>query len=240
MIWSKPRFQHAFELLPRVLKEVAPWLLPISFILWGQEFYVSWLNKARFDDPYSSSMTIIVVAGVTGLIFQSLATVFGLLLVARSTQRQMKNGHGQRPWPFVKKHFHQSLIEYLRSMISIGLYSLLLVIPGVIRWVQLTFVTLVTAFDSKYQNGKVDALKESSRLVGGAWLPLLFLLLTQMALPFLLQEMALGSSQPNQSFLAIGFNALPFYLAAWLLQLYFSIYMSLTFFARHSFKMERA
>ncbi len=245
MIWSRQRFQHSFELFPRVLKEVAPLLLPIALLLWGLEFYVAWLNKARFANPYDSSMMLMVLVGLTGVILQSLASVVGVLYVARSTQRQMKNGHGQHPWAFLKKNFHQTLIEYLRSLISIGIYSLCLIIPGIIRWVQLVFTCLVTAFDPKYQEGQKDALKESARLVRGAWVPLLLLLLLPMVLSFLLQEFAmgnysLGDSRDGSHSISVSPLTLFFYLTAWVVQLYFSIYFALTFFARHSFKLEKA
>ncbi len=131
MIWSKQRFQHSFELLPRVLKEVAPLLLPISILLWSLEFYMAFLNKARFDDPYNSSMTTMVVIGLIGIVLQSFAAVIWVLYVAKSTQRQMKNGHGQHPFLFLKTHFHQSFIEYIRAFISIGIYAVFLIIPGI-------------------------------------------------------------------------------------------------------------
>lgn len=230
MIWSKQRFQHSFELLPRVLKEVAPLLLPISFVIWGLEFYVALLKNARFEDPYNSTMLPMVLAGLGGVILQSLASVAGLLYVARSTQRQMHNGAGDHPMVFLKKHFHQTLIEYLRAFISTGLYSLLLIVPGIVRWVQLVFTGLVAAFDPRYQEGKVDALKESARLVGGfTWFALFFLLIFQMMVPTLFDEMA-----KSQLSWASG----PLLLVAWIINVYFAIYFSLTFFARYSYKLE--
>ena len=233
MIWSKARFQHSFELLPRVLKEVAPALLPISAIIWGLEFYVSYLNKARFDNPYGSSMKLMIFVGIFGVLFQCFASVFASLFVARSTQRQMKNGVGESPWKFVVKHFHQCLIEYVRAFISVGIFSMLLIIPGIIRWVQLFFVTLVSAFDPDYQQGKKDVLQESSRLVRGAWIPLFLLVVFTMIFPLILEEMAKEQGTP----LAL---TVVMYLISWFINLYFSIYFVLTFFARWSFKMEKA
>jgi hypothetical protein len=233
MIWSMPRFQHSFELLPRVLKEVAPLLIPLSAALWGLEFYVAYLHKARFADPYNSSMATIIVVGLLGLVMQCFATVISLLYVARSTQRQMKNGFGEHPMHFLKTHFHQSLIEYLRGFISTALYTLILIIPGIFRWVQLVFVCLISSFDPRYQEGKVDALKESSRLVKGAWVPLFVFLLIQMILPVFFTEGAKGDG-------SFDLMTIPLYGIAWIIQLYLAIYFSLTFFARHSLKMERA
>ena len=243
MIWSKPRFQHSFELLPRVLKEVAPLLFPIALLIWGLEFYVAYLNKARFDDPYNASMMLMIGVGLTGVILQSFASVIGTLYVARSTQRQMKNGAGEHPWKFLTKHFHQTFIEYLRSFISVGLYTLCLILPGIYRSVQLLFTCFVSAFDPDYQQGKVDALEESARLVRGAWIPLAFLILLQLFMPFVFGELAFGNysfgdrTEVNQSLSVL---SLVFFAIGWVVQLYLGIYITLTFFARHSYKMVKA
>ena len=231
MIWSKLRFQHSFELFPRVLKEVAPLLLPISLLLWGIEFYVAYLNKARFEDPYNSSMMVMIVVALTGMALQSLASVIWVLYVARSTQRQMKNGVGEHPFSFLKTHFHQSFIEYIRGFISTGIYAVFLIIPGVVRWAQLIYTVLVSAFDPDYQKGKKDALKESARLVKGTMTALSFLLTLQFTPPLILEELAKSG---NVSPIMIGV----LYLTSWCFTLYFAIYFSLTFFARWSLKSE--
>lgn len=231
MIWSKARFQHSFEILPHVLKEAAPVLLPLSALLWGLEFYVSWLNKARFEDPYGSSMALIVLFGLGGVILQSLIAVVWLLFVAASTDRHRKNGIGPRPLNFVAKHFHQCLIESVRALISTGLYSLFLLLPGLVRWVQLIFTPLIAAFDPSYQLGKKEALKESKRLVGGVFWPLLFFLALQALIPMALEETAKNSTMITR---------LALYGASWVVTLYFTIYITLTFFARWSFKTEEA
>ncbi len=232
MIWSKQRFQHSFELLPRVLKEVAPLLLPISLLVWGLEFYVAHLKNVRFEDPYNSSMLPMVIAGLVGVLLQSLGSVAGLLYVARSTQRQMKNGAGEHPWVFLKKHFQQTLIEYLRAFISTGIYTLVLIVPGLYRWVQLVFTGLVAAFNPRYQEGQVDALKESARLLSGfAWFGMFFLLSFQMLIPLIFEEWAKSN---------LNYSSVILMLIAWVLHLYFAIYFSLTFFARYSLKLEKA
>ena len=230
MIWSKLRFQQSLGLFPRVLKEVTPVLLPLNIFLWILEFYVGVLNQARFEDPYLS-MTPLLVFSLVGILYQGFFAVIWTLYVARSSERQMKNGHGPHPFVFLKTHFHQSLIEYIRAMISIGLYFLLLFVPGIIRWVQLLFVCLVSSFDRDYLAGKRDALKESGRLVRGGFTALFFLALLQNFLPFVIQ---MTSNFSSSNFVL----ATLVHLFAWVLCIYFSIYFSLTFFARTSFKME--
>jgi hypothetical protein len=231
MIWSKARFQHSIELFPRVLKESALILFPLSLILWSLEFYVSWLNKARFADPYGTSMGWIITVGLVGVILQSLVAVFWLLFVAASTRRHSQNGAGDHPLKFVNRHYHQCLIEAVRALISTGIYTLFFIIPGIYRWVQLSFTTLFSAFDDHYKQGNKDALKGSSGLAGGAILPLLFLLGLQALIPMSCEEMAKSGGYGWLGVL-LGYGC------SWLVSLYLTIYFSLTFFARHSFKQE--
>lgn len=230
MIWSDARFQHSKELFPRVFKEVLPLLLPLSAILWGLEFYMSYLNKARFANPYDSSMLLLISAGLGAVILESLISVVWVILVARSTQKQMKNGVGDSSYVFLRKNFHQVLIEYVRAMISVALYALLFLIPGLIRWVHLTFTCYVSSFDPDYKKGKKDALKASRQLVKGNFFSLLFLLGLLILPPFIVEELAKS--------LELGIAmSLVFYMAAWMLSLYFGIYLALTFFAVASYKM---
>ena len=190
-----------------------------------------WENStgARFEDPYLP-MTPILVLTLIGVFYQGLVSVIWTLYVARSSERQMKNGQGPHPLVFLKTHFNQSLIEYIRAMTSIGFYFLLFFIPGLIRWIQLLFVCLVASFDRDYLAGKKEALGESCRLVRGCFTALFFLALLQNLLPFLIQI--------TSDFSSFFFLATLVHLLSWMLYLYFSIYFSLTFFARASFKME--
>ena len=233
MVWSKSRFQHSFEIFPRVLREVFPLLLPLSALLWGLEIFVSQLNKDRFANPYDSSTLLLILAGLGAVVLESLITVVWILYVSRSTQRQMKNGVGEKSLSFLKRNFHQNLIEYVRAMISVGIYTLFLIIPGLIRWVKLTFTCFVAAFDPEYQEGKKDALETSSQIVKGSFLPLLFLLLFQMSFPFILEEIAKS--------LSMGLVAkVLLYGAAWMISLYFAIYLALTYFALASYKLRNS
>lgn len=230
MIWSKQRFQHSFELFPRVLREVIPLLLPLSAILWGLDYFVSVLNKSRFENPYDSSVLLLISAGVGAVILESLITVVWLILVAKSTQKQMKNGVGPSSFKFLTKNFHQVLIEYIRALISTSLYSLFFLIPGVVRWVKLTFTCYISSFDPQYHEGSKDALESSSHLVKGRFIPLLFLLVFQMIFPFMIEEFAKSASLGSGVTYSL-------FIVAWLLNLYFAIYLALTYFAVASYKL---
>ena len=275
MIWSKQRFQHSFELLPRVFKEVAPLLLPISIGCWLFGSYTLGLIQDHLQDPRPESMVSAMLASLFGILFQGLTSIVWILYVARSTQRQAKNAQGSHPIFFLKEHFHQTLIEYIRAITSYSLYLLIpfialavlsfvihliypffpskeqlaisiieknikpqylllgsllvfvLIIPGVVRYVQMIFVCLVASFDQDYLDGKKDALKESCRLVHGKFKALFFLTLLMVLTAFI------GMNLPAKNLFIILFVQ----PALWCFYLYLCIYFSLTFFARASFKM---
>lgn len=81
------------------------------------------------------------------------------------------------PVRYWQKFFPQSLKEVMRAWGQTMLWSFLLIIPGLIKFVRFLFVPLVVCFDSKYQNGEVDALKRSQEISQGRLLSLLLILL---------------------------------------------------------------
>lgn len=74
---------------------------------------------------------------------------------------------------FFKKHFQQNLIEEMRAWGIAMLWSLALVIPGLIRFLRYLFVPFVVTLDPAYERGEKDALKESLKLSRGRLLPLI-------------------------------------------------------------------
>lgn len=68
---------------------------------------------------------------------------------------------------FFRTFFEQGVIEQMRSWGKAMLWSFLFVIPGLIKFVQYLFVPFVVCFDSQYQQGQRDALKQSQALTKG-------------------------------------------------------------------------
>ncbi|MCJ8276293.1 MAG: hypothetical protein MJK18_05590 [Bdellovibrionales bacterium] len=192
---------------------------------------MAYLNDQRFEDPYNSSMLLIIAAGIGGVVLESLISVVWVVLVARSTQKQMKNGVGDSNYAFLRKNFHQVLVEYLRAMISSAIYALFFIIPGIVRWVHLTFTCYISCMDPNYQKGEKDALKSSRELVRGKFFSLFFLLRLLALPPFFVEEI------PKNSGYALT-SSVFFYLGAWMISLFTAIYLALTYFALDSFKKE--
>jgi len=71
----------------------------------------------------------------------------------------------------------QSLIETLRSWGQCLLYSLLLILPGLWKFLEYTFVSWVVCFDPRYEKGEVDALKTSSQFFRQRWFTIVVIML---------------------------------------------------------------
>ncbi len=76
-------------------------------------------------------------------------------------------------WQFLERYFNQSCIEIVRAWGKVLGWSLLLIIPGFLKYLQYLLVPFVVITDPKYQTGERDALKLSSEIFKKYWLSLL-------------------------------------------------------------------
>jgi len=82
-------------------------------------------------------------------------------------------------WPAIIK-------ESMRALGQCMTWGLLLILPGLIRFVQLTLLPFVIVLDPNYSLGQIDALQESTRLVRKRfWSIFLLVILTSIVLPVL-------------------------------------------------------
>ena len=191
------------------------------------------------------------------LFFWFVFYIVRILYIARSTQRQIKNKQGLHPNFFVKERFLKCSIESIKACFSIMLYFLpaiiffwimfvnshvspytilptpvlivflILLIPGIIRAVRLSFVIFTTSFDQDCFRGEKSALKESRRLALGSSMGL-FCLFVLMNFPDGLYKQIgrYSSSFTNEIYLLL----LSLAIVVWIFKVYFEIYFSLTFF----------
>ncbi len=73
--------------------------------------------------------------------------------------------------PFDRPYLSSFFAEYLRALASTLIWALFLLIPGFIRYLQLTFVPFIVFFSADYEKGEVDALKFSTSLFKKCWVP---------------------------------------------------------------------
>lgn len=77
---------------------------------------------------------------------------------------------------FWSKNLNQMYIETLRSWGKTLLWSLLFILPGIWKYIELSLVPFVVTSSKDYDEGKVDALKASARIVRRHWFKVLGLL----------------------------------------------------------------
>lgn len=70
---------------------------------------------------------------------------------------------------FLGQHLSLLIREQLRVLGQIMLWGLLFIIPGVVRFFELSLVPWVVCFDPEYNQGQKDALKESRHIFYRIW-----------------------------------------------------------------------
>ena len=256
MIWSKQRFKYSFQLFPSVLKEAAP-LLILLYVFQSIIITMNWLSDHPPTHEQTEWNLEDLFFFFNLLFFWFVLYVVRLLYIARSTQRQVKNKQGSHPIFFVKERFLKCSIECIKALISVMLYflpalifllimfvgshavpdaplpapvliiSLILIIPGTIRVLRLSFVGFTASFDQDCFRGEKSALKESRRLVLGNSMGL-FCLICLMSFPDNLYKQIgrYSSSLTNEIYLLLLLLA----IVVWIFKIYFDIYFSLNFF----------
>ena len=88
---------------------------------------------------------------------------------------------------FFKKYLNQVFIETLRSWGKVLLWSLLFILPGIWKYIELIFVPFVVTSSQSYDEGRIDALEASSFIFRHHWLKILgILLLFHLFIPLVL------------------------------------------------------
>lgn len=116
----------------------------------------------------------------------------------------------------VRKNLEQLLIENMRAIGQAFTWSLLFILPGIIRFIQLSFVNLIVLLDHKYQAGEIDALKRSVQLVNSRFFRVfgLFLLMAVVVPLFMsaFDEYSVLTQTPVSGFLLVVLEVLLFIL----------------------------
>lgn len=76
---------------------------------------------------------------------------------------------------FAQKFGAQSFIETLRGWGKCIIYSLFLIVPGIWKFLEYSFIPWIVCFDPSYDKGEVDALKKSTQMFRKVWLKMLLL-----------------------------------------------------------------
>jgi hypothetical protein len=91
--------------------------------------------------------------------------LFPCLLILISLFGLQKNSPLRDLFRYLGHYLNSLLIETMRAWGKIMSWSLLLLVPGMVRFVQLTLVPFVVTASEAYDRGEVDALHASTRVV---------------------------------------------------------------------------
>lgn len=127
---------------------------------------------------------------------------------------------------FVRRHLNQLYIENLRAWGSTIRWGILLVVPGLVRMVQLLFVPFVVCLSPEYDEGNIDALEASGRCTRRSWPQVLALVFLFYAfIPFVLSQVfdpfRVYSRTPTTALLCNAVDVLVTVIGTlWLLRIY--------------------
>ena len=127
------------------------------------------------------------------------------------------------------EHGAQVTKEVLRAFGKSISWGLLLIIPGVVRFIQFSFVTFVVLLDPDYELGQRDALKQSTWLVNRSFFQVLgVLILFSIVIPVLLTSFDEYTLFLVHPLAALGFSCLDVIFSTLCLLLLLQVYFSKT------------
>lgn len=177
-VLSFERLKFSLKYFPKILTE----FFAILLVLQGINFFFNqimvYLQEARMSSKEDFFVPMIIVLAFVGFLVQSAVKVVWTLVICRFFIGKDDLSS------YIRNACEQGVIESLRAFLKSVIYGFLLIIPGIVKMIRYQFVVLVVATDKDYQNGNVDALKESERLAKGKTWPLFFLLVLFSILSF--------------------------------------------------------
>lgn len=129
----------------------------------------------------------------------------------------------------VFQDFNAALIEATRSLARVLRWIPVFIVPGLVKFIRLTFVPFIVVDQPAYKRGSIDALNESERLIKTHFWKILFALVLALGLPslpglFLEGENISLASRPS---LSITWSVFEFFTSLLATVFLFSIYRQL-------------
>ena len=173
-------------------KRSSPWILK-NLTLYFACYYIPlaiaflWTAYAFWFPPVPARMFLSLLITMMGMAFAIFITPYYVYRFNENEKETSnKSFHREAPentqesssgsfWDFVKENVTPLVINYIKKSFVILGYFLLLIVPGLVKIVRLTFVTQATFFDPDCQKGKLSALKASHDLTKGFFVSLVVL-----------------------------------------------------------------
>jgi hypothetical protein len=151
-------------------------LLPIQFIYTALDQLTSTrLENALMNKVLFQNFELVFFGSISitlNIFFPLLASLISYYFIGRTA------GSISSPVSiFFKTKLNHYLIENIRAWGKILTYSLFFLLPGLLQWLKLSFVPLISLFSEDYENGKIDALKASRSLTANIRIRIFLLLM---------------------------------------------------------------
>lgn len=163
---------------PRYAQKI---IIPLYVIVVLGGFIEQWIADHIQAQLSSSPGVRLYLFGFLSLIFSLFYPAFLAFLMGKGLMK------GFSVHPTLKSRaveLNQLMIETTRSWGQVLGYFLLLIIPGLIRYLQCIFVPFVVLFSKEYAQGRRDALKRSTEIFHkNLFRTLLILMVFQLVLP---------------------------------------------------------
>lgn len=149
-----------FKDLAHILRRSGPLALVFLVIASVNDQYLNRLLEKSMSSSQGPGFELFGIGSLSllnNLFFPTLATLslfYGMASLKGATE-------GLSMW--FSRVSQQIYIETLRSWGSVMAWSLLLILPGLVRLLQLLFVPYIVVFHAPYQRGQADALQTSTQ-----------------------------------------------------------------------------
>jgi len=159
MATTKNVWIQAAALLLRAFKRLWPWFIFSQ----GLNLYASSL----MNNLKNESENVVIGGAAAIVVVQLVLAILGMVIVNQVLDDIHSNKSRSNLIASFKVNLKYLFINYARAILRILVGFILLIVPGCIWWVQLTFVPYVVLFDPEFKSGAVDALEKSKTLVRG-------------------------------------------------------------------------
>lgn len=146
----------------QIFKRIGLPLFVLTLIYTSLDQLLTINTEAAMRSP-TGATTWIWIYGFASLIIGIVFPIVGVLVVIYGAQNPDANEQGL--WHFIKHHMNQLSIEILRSWGKTLLWSLVLILPGLWKYIEYTMIPFVVTLSKAYDQGSEDALENSSHIV---------------------------------------------------------------------------
>lgn len=146
----------------QIFKRIGLPLYVLTLIYTSLDQLLTINTEAAMRSP-TAGPTWVWAYGFSAMLVGIIFPILGVLVVIYGAQTPEADEKGL--WAFIQDHLNQLSIEILRSWGKTLLWSLLLILPGLWKYLEFTMIPFVVTLSKTYDKGEVDALKASARVV---------------------------------------------------------------------------